>query len=865
MSAPRWAVRLLEWGVPEPWRETAVGDLIEAHERRRAHRGPSVAWLLTTLEAVTVAASFAPARLREGRAGRVPLLTGTEVRLAARLLRRYPLMNLTAGLALATGLTLATAAFSFARSALFADLPWEGGDRFVMVRFYDDEGDPKRIDGEGMRVLADGVGAFAWVGAIRGDVENVHYEDGDVEGLESTWISPSAFAYLPYAPLLGRTLVPADGAPGAPPVVLLRETLWRDRFGGDPTVLGRTLEIAGVRRVVVGVMPAAAEFPNRGDAWLPLSEDLLGTEDGPGVRGATVFAIVEPGATLVVATAQASAVVAGLERDAEDVRTAAVSPFTRPPESALIFTLFGGLLASLALVLAVVAANVGHLMAARTAARTGELAVRAALGASRGRLVAQLVLEVGVLATLAAGFALVTADAFLRWLGGVVDDIPFWIHFGVDTAGVAFLGGMTLLVTAVAGGLPAWRATRREVAHALRRSAHRGASLPVPGGLLASLEMATSVALIGAAFVTLRGFSGYARPDLDVPSPQVVTAYLAPTPEVTLPAAAVLASVVEEARRIPGVRAAGVATAVPGVDPPAPLVEAEGRGTPAARAPVVLAGPGFLESLGTRPVAGRLITEEDLLPGALPVAVVNEPFVAAFLGGGQPLGARVRVVDGRDPGAAPEWREVVGVVPDLGLSLGDPALAAGLYLPLTEVQGGVYLTVHVEGDPAAYGRPLRQAAAATGHDVILANLSTLADVGSDNVVALGVISGALTLLGAGALVLSIASLYAISSFTVTRRTREIGVRIALGASGTEVVRSVVGRTALFLAAGAAAGTVLGGAILRVRSIFVFRVPSGEPWLLPAIAVLLCVVGALASWVPARRAASIHPVEALRTE
>lgn len=279
----------------------------------------------------------------------------------------------------------------------------------------------------------------------------------------------------------------------------------------------------------------------------------------------------------------------------------------------------------------------------------------------------------------------------------------------------------------------------------------------------------------------------------------------------------------------------------------------------------MLAGPGFLESLGTRPVAGRLITEEDLLPGALPVAVVNEPFVAAFLGGGQPLGARVRVVDGRDPGAAPEWREVVGVVPDLGLSLGDPALAAGLYLPLTEVQGGVYLTVHVEGDPAAYGRPLRQAAAATGHDVILANLSTLADVGSDNVVALGVISGALTLLGAGALVLSIASLYAISSFTVTRRTREIGVRIALGASGTEVVRSVVGRTALFLAAGAAAGTVLGGAILRVRSIFVFRVPSGEPWLLPAIAVLLCVVGALASWVPARRAASIHPVEALRTE
>ena len=870
MSAPRWGGRFLGWVVPNERREDVQGDLEEAHARRAARYPAPIAWALTWLEVISIAGAFVLYRLRDGEGWGLRLPSHTELLLALRLARRHPGLSLTVILSLATGLGIATAAFAFARGALFADLPFEAGDRFVVLRLYDEEGRRSSLEPERLRHIAEAQTTFSFLGAMRGDVENVRYDDGSLETVETAWITPGAFGLLPYRPLLGRPLTVADGAADATPVAVLHEKVWVSRFGSDPSVVGRTLVVGGARRAIVGVLPEEAEFPNSPGLWLPLRDVALAASGETSPGAITGFGVLREEVAVAEASAQVSTLSAGFDAsEARPVGKAVVSPITRPPESALLFTMFGGLLATLALVLAVIAVNVGNLMSARTSARTGELAVRTALGAGRARLVGQLTLEVLVLGLVSASIAWVGAKSFLSWLGRRVDDLPFWIGFDVGAVDTMFLGATTVLVTLVGGCLPALRATRGDPAQALRRTVGGRTTLaPGPGGMLAALEMCISVALIGAAAVTVRGFAGYARPDLDVPVDEILTVRVvldAPDPR-TAPG---MAGIVDAARTVPGVRSAGAASALPGLDPPAPVIRLEGSaGADHAplRAPMVTVTPGFLEALGAAPIAGRLIGDTDLLAGAPAVVVVNEPFVRRFLGGGNPLGRRIQVMDDEaDPDAVPEWREVVGVVPDLGMSLGDPAMAAGVYAPMRGDESVGYLTLRTGDDPGGYAQPIRQTLAARYPDALLVNFRTLDQVGSENAVALGVIGGGLTLLGGMALLLSLVSLYALTAFTITRRTREIGIRLALGGSRGSVVRAILGRTGLSMAAGALAGVALGALLLQARSVFVFRIPSGEPWLLPLVGVTMAVAGALASWLPTQRALRIPPVEALRAE
>jgi predicted permease len=526
----------------------------------------------------------------------------------------------------------------------------------------------------------------------------------------------------------------------------------------------------------------------------------------------------------------------------------------------------------LALVLMVIAVNVGNLMSARISARTGELAVRTALGAGRARLVGQLTLEVLVLGLVSASIAWVGAAYFLSWLGRMVDDLPFWIGFDVGAADAMFLGATTLLVVLVGGGFPALRATRGDPAQALRRTVGGRTTLgPGPGGALAALEMCISVALIGAAVVTVRGFAGYARPDLGLPTDEILTVRVIVAAQEP-PPGPVMLGIVDAARTVPGVRVAGISSALPGHDPSAPLIRIEGNapeGDAPLRAPLVTVTPGFLEALDAEPIAGRLIQEADLLAGAPPVVVVNEPFVRRFLAGGNPLGRRIHVTDDDDdPDAVPEWREVVGVVPDLGMSLGDPAMAGGVYAPMDPLGGDAsagYLALRTRDAPGGYAQPIRQAVALRHPDALLNGFQSLDEARSDNAVALGIIGGGLTLIGGMALLLSLVSLYALTSFTIARRTREIGVRLALGGSHGSIARAILGRVGLSMGVGAVAGVALGALLLEARSVFVFRIPSGEPWLLPLVGVAMATAGALASWLPTRRALAIAPVEALRSE
>ncbi|HKJ01268.1 MAG TPA: ABC transporter permease [Longimicrobiales bacterium] len=873
MSAPRWARALLRLCVPEPRLEDVLGDLDEMHHRRLAAGNRVSAWVGTSAEAVAVAAAFLRYRWRDrDRGAFLPSLP--EFRLALRLARRQPVLNVTAVLALATGLGLSTGAFTLMGAFLFPTVPLPAGDRLVRFMAAPSPDDQRgRMSRARFAALKRDASVLEYLGAYRDGTLNILGED-DVEPVRGVYLSADAFRVLGYGPILGRTLLPGDALAGAPPVVVLRESLWIRRFGGDPDVLGRVLDLGGTSRQVVGVLPDDAGFPNTPDIWMPLGTDALGAEgtEGGAVAGIGLWGFLRPGATPETATARIEALSVGYEQATDGALPLRfrVVPFTMVPQGGLMQALLAGMLSVIVAVLLVIAANVGNLVSARTAARRGELAVRTALGASRGRLVVQLFLEVLVLGAVAAVVAWGGTRSAMGWIARSVDEMPFWVDFTPGPGSLTFLAASTLLACVVAGVLPALRATSDHVGATLRATAWGGGALGRGGAAMAILQVAASVALLGTALVAVRGLDGYARAKVDVPTERILTTGFWVGGRGADSAGTLLQRVEEATARIPGVRSVGVASALPRIDPPAPPVVVESApGAPegeARPAPVVQARPGFLEALGAGAVMGRLLAPEDLVPGAPRVAVVNESFVRKFLGGGNPLGRRIRSADPRtDEAGPPLWREIVGVVPDLGLSVGDPELAAGYYVPMDDA-AWVYMALHVSGDAVRFTDPLRRAVAEVAPDLILTRVHTLDRAGQENVTALGMIAAGLTVLGGMTLLLSLASTYALVAFTVSRRVREIGVRVALGASGGNVVRSVVGRASLHLAAGGALGMALGAVLLQLKSgLFVFRVPSGDPWVLPLVAALMVAAGAAASWIPALRALRISPVEALRSE
>jgi predicted permease len=536
----------------------------------------------------------------------------------------------------------------------------------------------------------------------------------------------------------------------------------------------------------------------------------------------------------------------------------------------------GALFTAVVAVLLVIAANVGNLVAARTAARRGELAVRAALGAGRHQLVLQLfgeVLLLGGIAALLGGAALHELMARVSlWLGS---ELPFWVDFMPGPATWTFLTVVTVVASAVAGGVPALRATRSAPAEALS-AAGRGGTGGVFGRsapVTTVLQVAMSVALLGAALLAVRGMSLYAGRLDSVPEDHILTAGMSLGGPGGADSADVTYRRIEAAVSVlPGVEHAGFATQVPRVEAPTVPVSVDAApGEPPAEphiAPVVGARPGFLAALGARPVLGRFLQREDFLPGAPEVAVVNESFVRKFLHGRYPLGRRVRFVPrtrvGGDDAAPPPWREIVGVVPDLGLSVGDPELEAGVYVPLRD-PSWVYLAVSVSGSPATLADPLRRALARVDPELLVSRVQTLDHVASENATALALFGALLGALGGMALLLSVVSTYALVSFTVSRRLREVGIRVALGASRGAVLRSVAGRAAFHVALGAALGAPLGLLLVQTRRLFVFRVPAGEWWILPSVAMAMLAAGVLASWYPAQRALGVEASEALKAE
>ena len=785
----------------------------------------------------------------------------SDLRSGVRLLAKQPIVSLTSVFALALGIALATAGFTAARALLWSRLPYPAADRIVRIYAYEAPGgDRTGLDLVRYELLQARAEIFEHVGAAGNRLVNVVLPSGRLDAVTAAAVTPATFAFTPFQPVSGRPLVESDARAGATRVVMLAEPFWRREFAADPGVVGRQLDIGGTPATVVGIAPEAMRFPNSPDLWLPLDVRTAAAAAGGRIDGATrIIGVLRNR----ISIEQAKADAAGVSQ-----RAAAANP--RAPEVRLDvrgytdYNLGAPLLivvGMLTMILLVIATNIANLVLARSLARAREFAVRAALGASRRRLVAQVFLEVVVLGAVAAPLGLAASAALSAHVASWIEGAPFWMNFTPGADSAAFVVAVTLLACGVAGAWPALRATRRDAADDLRSGTRAGdARFGRVSSLLLVMQVALSIVALYGAAIFADSFRSFGAANLGLPDQQVLAA--------TLGVDGVNVTDVEAAlRAIPGVTASGVTSALPRQSPRLERIVTEKLRDDSSiedRAPVVEVTAGALEAIGARPIAGRLLRAADYTPGAPSVAVVNEPFARKFFAGASPIGRRFRSTAATDGGQPAPWREIVGLVPDLGLSPGDATMAGGYYVPMNSMSFA-YAVIRVPGEPRRHAESLRRALASTTPAIIPNRLLTLDEAASEERAMFATVSVALIALGAVTLMLALAGVYAMLSLMVTRRTREIGIRVALGAPTAQVVRAIVGRTAWQLGLGALAGGLLARLLLEARGIFVFRLSDGGDWALPAVILTLVAAGVAASWVPLRRALRVKPVDALRAD
>jgi predicted permease len=808
-----------------------------------------------------------------------------DLKLAFRMLLRYPVLTLVGSGSLALAIAIGAASFAFISLFLWPRLPLPDGDAIVTVQHYD-----RAASQTESRVVADFLGwrggttTLTDVAAGRGMARNLLMGDGLVEPMSIAEVTASTFAMARVAPILGRTLTDADASAAAPPVVVMGERIWRERFGADPGFLGRTVLISDVPTAVVGVMPASFRFPSVFEAWQPLkiNEGAVQPRLGTSV---SIWARMKPGVTPEQANAEL-AVLSAQHAAAWPATHASLVASVQSPTSAEINdpeerTLLASMNGVIALIVLLVSGNVALLLFARAATRESEIVVRTALGASRARLVGQFVAEALLLNTLAAVVGLAIAQRVMHWsvtsFVRAVNDgelLPFWITPALPPMSIAYGVGLAMAATLVTGVLPAMKMTGG-VSSRLRETTAGGGGLKFGGvwTVLIVAQIAVTAMFPAIAFIVKTAAWQQEARQIGVPTDRVLTAQLGRADDMTQARfEAAVRRVREDLAATSGVARVALADYLPlmwnGFH--AIEVDAGGEGPTdedfpgAHRASTAAVEPEFFATFEALPIAGRLLSRADDAEGAR-VAVVNESFVRNVLGGRNAIGRRLKYRRSSGGGQLipqQQWIEIVGVVRDLGMG-SDPAanLGAGVYLPLN-LQGlsSVRLAGLVTGDMTAATNALRAIAAKADATLRLGDVQSLAAVTANGVRSINFIVAALGLVSAAALVLALSGLYAVMSFAVSRRTREIGIRVALGAQRSRVVVTILRRPLLQLALGSAFGALLTVGISRLMELTV----SFSLGLI-AVGPLIFVVCLLACIVPARRALRVDPIAALRAE
>ncbi|HEX8452272.1 MAG TPA: ABC transporter permease [Longimicrobium sp.] len=839
--------------------------------------------------------------LRDGRG--LAWLSGLSLdfKLGFRMLVKYPGLTIVGGLAMAFAIWAGSVTFVLVNQFLNPTLPLPHAERIVRIRNWD-----AAANEEEPRALSD---FLAWRGGLRSVADLGAYREisinliaGSEAGrpLRGAEISASAFRIAPEAPLLGRALVPGDERPGAAPVAVLGYEVWRTRFAGDAGIVGRTVRLGDTQATVVGVMPEGFAFPVAHELWTPFRPDAIvpAPREGPAIQ---VFGRLAPGVTIQQAQTELAAMGrrAAAERpDTHRHLQPRVARYTDPATASMDdMALMGSFNVFAVMLLVVICSNVALLLFARAAGRESELVVRSALGATRGRIVAQLVAEALVLGAVAAVVGLALAQLALRdwgveFLERNLGALPFWFNLNLTPGTVLYACALTLLGAAIAGMVPARKITRG-LGSRLKQGTGGGGGVRFGGVWTAVIvtQVALTVAFPAVTFTVQReaarvrsldpGFASgeYLRVQLDSEVGADTAAQMARF-------AAAVGTLRQRLEAEPGVAGATFVDAVPldhhngrRIELDAPSGPSAAAGPPLANPVVRTAAvdPSYFDVLKAPVMAGRGFGAADLGPDAH-VVIVDQGFVDRMLRGRSPVGRHLRFLKRGEqtPEPSAPWYEIVGVVRDLGMnSAYDDDRAAGVYLPAAPGRElPLNMIVHVPGDPMSLAPRIREIAAEVDPMLRLTELQPVDQVTSANLWILGMWFKITLLLTGVVLLLSLAGIYAVLSFTVARRTREIGVRVALGAPRARVVAAIFRKPLTQVGAGITVGFIL---VTAAAYIAVGHRPDGAPRdpdaaltmgniaLLVANALVMLAICMLACVVPTRRALRVQPSEALRAE
>ena len=811
-----------------------------------------------------------------------------DLRLAARSLRRNPGFALVAVVTLALGIGANTAIFGVLNGVLLRPLPYATPDRLVKV-WNHWEGSPEgNLSPPEFFDYRERLGSFSHLGAYTTGPANLTGGDAP-ERLNAGFLSAGVFPTLGIAPLHGRVFVAEEDVPGVEPPVVLGHGLWVRRFGGDPSIVGRTITLGGNARTVVGVMPPEFRLPEelRGeettDLFLPLGIDRT-TVPNRGSHFLRGVARLRPGVSVEQAAAELAAVARQLVAEFPDDYSAEMrfGAGAEPlAEHVLgdVRPLLLILLGAVGLVLLIASVNVASLMLIRADARQREMAVRTALGAGRGRIVRQLLVESGLLAMLGgAGGVLLAVWATEALVRLNPPGLPRPDAIGVDARVLGFALGVSLLTALIFGLVPALHASRAELGSTLRESARTataGAARQRLRTLLVAGEVALAVVLLVGAGLLVRSFVALRQVDPGFRTEGVLTLRMS-LPSSRYPAERVPEFYREFLQRVsalPGVTAAGAVSNLPLASGLGDLnFEIEGRPVGAdessPRADWQTVTPGYFLAMGMQLLRGRgvLPSDDERAPGAV---VINESLARQYWADEDPIGKRFEL----GAGAGPGWVTIVGVVRDLRHeSLTEPPRPE-MYIPHAQFRGwdsgapvrAMTLAIGNGANPVALAPAIREELRRMDPELPVADVRSMEEVRSESVALPRFVMLLLTLFSAVALVLAAIGVFGMMAYSVAQRTREIGIRIALGASAGEVARMVVRRGMAISLAGVALGLVGAVATSRLLSGMLFGVDATDPATFASIPLLLLATALLASYLPARRATRGDPVEALRRD
>jgi putative ABC transport system permease protein len=812
-----------------------------------------------------------------------------DLRLAGRGLGKRRGLTAVAILTLALGMGANTAMFSVVNGVLLSPPPFRDPERLVMVwasspTLARDLGFPDTLP-TSPAAFYDWQGqnrSLASMAMIRPNFVNLSRQ-GDPERLGAVVVTGEFFPALGASAAVGRTLTPQDDDPGATPAVVLSHALWHRRFGGDASVVGRTIHLDAKPSVVVGVMPREFAFPRgsempagfgfaRGpDLWVPAALPAE-MKRHRGMRGALAFGRLKDGVSIAQAQADLHAITQRLwdaHPDSDRGWGVRVEPLaaqlTGDVRPALLL-LFG----AVGLVLLIACGNVAGLLVAHAVSRRKEIAIRIALGASRGRLVGQLLTESAVLSLLGGALGLVCAHGTLRALLAIIPaSVPGADRIVLDARVAAFTALVSLLTSVVCGLVPALHSSRVPPADALKDGARGAAGDPRgrrAGRTLVAAEMALAVVLVIGAGLLLRSFARLSHVETGFQREGLVT-FRIDLPSSRYPAArrpAFVAALLDRLRALPGVRAAGATTGLPmtsseNLEP----TEIEGRPRPAPGQEVYMdyrvVSPGYFAALGIPVKRGRTFEDTDGNAQAR-VAVISESLARMHWPGEDPIGRRLRA---RDEEA---WCTVVGVVGDVRHSGMHSQARPHFYVPYAQSpRGDLAVAVRTTGDAQALVSAVRPAVAAVDPDQPIDDLRTMDQVIADsladrrfNTLLLGAFAGL-------ALLLSAIGLYGVASYSVGQRTREMGVRMALGAGRGQVLRLVLGESLRTVLLGVVPGLLVALAAGRLLAGLLYGITSADPLTFGACVAVLGLVAVAAALMPGLRATRVDPMVTLRAE